>query len=86
MSETKPVDMILLCPRCHEQHIDRPEPEINWLNPPHKSHLCLYCGTVWRPADIPTNGVARINTHGKNDNWNNRSCGWRRYQIANVEH
>jgi len=38
-----------------------------WTNPPHRSHLCLKCGFVWRPADIPTNGVHSIATKGKND-------------------
>ena len=27
------------------------------------------CGTIWRPADIPTNGVAAITTRGERDNW-----------------
>jgi hypothetical protein len=40
-----------------------------WHNPPHRSHLCHNpdCKTVWRPADVPTNGVAAIKTAGKND-------------------
>lgn len=37
---------------------------IAWDNPPHKSHLCRRCKTVWRPADVPTNGVAEIKTRG----------------------
>lgn len=40
-----------------------------WLNPPHKSHLCHSCGTIWRPADVPTNGVARIKTKSEKDTW-----------------
>lgn len=40
-----------------------------WLNPPHKSHLCHGCGTVWRPADVPTNGVEKIGTRGEKDTW-----------------
>jgi len=89
-----PIDMVLFCPKCHLQHIDRPEPikwapigmpdvtavgasiigETNpdrWTNPPHKSHLCVPadggCGHVWRPADVPTNGVLATKTHGKHD-------------------
>lgn len=31
-----------------------------WLNPPHKSHRCHFCNTVWRPANIPTNGVKEL--------------------------
>jgi hypothetical protein len=38
-----------------------------WTNPPHRSHLCALCGHVWRPADVPTNGVPAITTRGKED-------------------
>lgn len=38
-----------------------------WLNPPHRSHLCHGCGHIWRPADVPTNGVAAVKTTGKAD-------------------
>lgn len=62
-------DMVIHCPRCGDQHIDEPDPEIGWTNPPHKSHLCLSCGVVWRVADVPTNGVAATQTQGKLDNW-----------------
>jgi hypothetical protein len=33
-----------------------------WLNPPHKSHRCLNpeCNHVWRAANIPTNGVEKV--------------------------
>lgn len=64
----KPIDMLLFCPDCGEQHIDAPElPE--WTNPPHKSHLCHGCGCIWRPADVPTNGVACGIPRGKADTW-----------------
>lgn len=84
-----PIDMVLYCPRCQAQHIDKPEqadarkgcgscggtgqsceyPECMkpWTNPPHRSHLCHQCKHVWRPADVPTNGVAVIKTTGKDD-------------------
>lgn len=72
-----PIDMILHCPECHVQHIDAAEiplyghnrivPGTDWTNPPHRSHLCHNCGTIWRPADVPTNGVAAIKTKGKAD-------------------
>ena len=39
----------------------------NWTNPPHRSHLCHGCGHVWRPADVPTNGVHAVSTMGSND-------------------
>lgn len=79
----QPIPMVLHCPTCGMQHIDEPEwinvgPDergrrgaaaIVWDNPPHRSHLCHGCGTIWRPADVPTTGVERITTKGKADNW-----------------
>jgi Zn-finger nucleic acid-binding protein len=73
-----PIDMVLFCPKCHAQHIDRDEAKgmlafdvaaygEPWRNPPHRSHLCHDCGFVWRPADVPTNGVRAIKTRGKRD-------------------
>lgn len=76
-----PIDMILHCPACGEQHIDAEDhceecpggscmcvkQAERWTNPPHRSHLCHGCGHIWRPADVPTNGVAEIKTKGKND-------------------
>jgi hypothetical protein len=90
--------MVLHCPKCHMQHIDRPnhwaddeapcEPPMEgmtapedavartaalrayeeaWTNPPHRSHLCHGCGHIWRPADVPTNGVAAVKTTGHAD-------------------
>lgn len=67
-AEAVPVDMVLYCPKCGVQHIDEPEdcPDSpgrcecrgpHWKNPPHKSHLCHGCGHIWRPSDMPTNGV-----------------------------
>lgn len=78
----EPIPMLLFCPKCHTQHIDKPEtamqryhaadlgkPLTIWDNPPHRSHLCHSCGCIWRPADVPTTGVARIETRGKSDNY-----------------
>jgi hypothetical protein len=53
----KPIDMILYCAECGMQHIDKPDPENNWLNPPHREHLCGYCGHLWTPSLRRTNGV-----------------------------
>jgi hypothetical protein len=64
-----PIPMVLHCPRCAAQHVDAPEPERGWTNPPHKSHLCHSCGCVWRPADVATVGVKSINTRGSADTW-----------------
>jgi len=38
-----------------------------WDNPPHRSHMCHGCGHIWRPADVPTNGVQAVKTKGKAD-------------------
>jgi ribA/ribD-fused uncharacterized protein len=80
--QQKPIDMVLHCPNCGLQHIDAPEfnserhdpypafgcdPALSWTNPPHRSHLCHGCGHIWRPADVPTNGVVATKTKGKAD-------------------
>lgn len=65
--ERAPINMLLFCPQCAEQHIDDPQLEKGWDNPPHRSHECQFCGYVWRPADVATNGVAQITTEGKRD-------------------
>ncbi len=72
-----PIDMVLHCPKCRMQHVDAPEISGfttlsgplpgGWSNPPHRSHLCHGCGNIWRPADVPTNGVAAVKTKGKTD-------------------
>lgn len=62
-----PVPMILFCPRCGAQHIDQPNAERQWFNPPHRSHECQKCKCVWRPADICTTGVLAIETAGHVD-------------------
>jgi len=86
LREAQPIDMILYCPSCGVQHVDKPEGQfypghtaeesaaVNkdhglWDNPPHRSHLCHSCGCIWRPADVPTNGVESIKTEGKADTW-----------------
>ena len=80
VAEPSPIPMILHCPACGAQHIDAPEP-INWRDAsrdaagtvgarrtnPHCSHLCADCGRIWRPADVPTEGVAAIQSRGKAD-------------------
>lgn len=66
-----PIDMILLCPQCNVQHVDKASRI--WGNPPHKSHLCEFCGIIWRPADVETNGVKNIKTRGLFDTY---GFGW----------
>lgn len=57
----EPIDMLLYCPQCGLQHIDAPDERTpDWKNPPHKSHLCHGCKTVWRQCDRPTNGVKQL--------------------------
>lgn len=78
----EPVPMLLYCPACGQQHIDRDDPtkdatglkvhsgilgDAHWKNPPHRSHLCNFCGHIWRPSDHATTGVASIETKGEND-------------------
>lgn len=91
--DNPPIPMLLFCPGCHKQHIDKAETEMEfqfrvsehyhdsplasatshtlerWTNPPHKSHQCHFCGCRWRPADVPTIGVKKIDTRGSGDNW-----------------
>jgi len=69
LQSAAPIPMLLFCPRCGMQHIDAPSPEEGWINPPHRSHKCAACRTVWRPADVATTGVAEILTRGSSDDW-----------------
>jgi hypothetical protein len=67
---SEPIPMLLYCPQCGQSHIDEPDERTpDWDNPPHRSHLCHDCGCIWRPADVPTVGVATIATRGKADTW-----------------
>lgn len=63
-AEWQPIDVLLFCPKCGTQHVDAPEPENGWTNPPHRRHLCHACKTVWLAALVPTNGVASISAPG----------------------
>jgi len=47
------IPMILTCPSCGDRHIDEGE----WAEKIHHTHACQHCGTVWRPAVVPTVGV-----------------------------
>lgn len=74
-----PVDIVTHCEKCGLQHVDAVEElpmplpgsslegSAGWTNPPHRSHLCHGCGHIWRPADVPTNGVLAVKTQGKAD-------------------
>ncbi len=63
-----PLPMVLHCPRCGLQHVDAPDPAMDWTNPPHRSHRCAACELIWRPADVATVGVEKIATRGSIDN------------------
>lgn len=60
----RPIPMILFCPNCGLQHVDAPESENGWANPPHRSHLCHRCEHIWRPSNVETEGVTEISTGG----------------------
>ncbi len=66
---TLSIDMIIVCPKCLMQHIDEPNEDIGWSNPPHRSHLCLNpsCNHIFRVADVCTNGVKELKTKGSKD-------------------
>lgn len=49
-----PIPLLLWCPLCKGRHIDRGE----FATKPHHTHACQSCGHVWRPAIVPTVGVA----------------------------
>jgi hypothetical protein len=59
-SSEAPIDMLLFCPRCGLQHVDAPDPETGWTNPPHATHTCKGCGLNWRPSNALTNGAGSL--------------------------
>lgn len=65
----EPIPVLLYCPNCGGQHVDAPQPEKGWTNPPHRSHECQACGWIWRVADVATVGVASIATKGQADDY-----------------
>jgi predicted house-cleaning noncanonical NTP pyrophosphatase (MazG superfamily) len=51
-----PVPMVLHCPKCDGQHIDRGV----WASTRiHRTHLCETCGATWKPFEYATVGVER---------------------------
>lgn len=52
-----PIDMILFCPSCGKQHIDRADAK------PHSTHKCGRCGHWWEPLEQYTNGADAADTH-----------------------
>jgi predicted house-cleaning noncanonical NTP pyrophosphatase (MazG superfamily) len=52
-----PVPMVLLCPKCGGQHVDRGV----WASTRiHRTHLCERCGETWKPYAYATVGVERV--------------------------
>lgn len=49
-----PIPMFLTCPKCNSRHVD----EGDFATKPHHTHSCQACGLTWRPAVVPTVGVA----------------------------
>lgn len=52
----KPIEMFLKCPQCAAPHIDKEA----WATKPHRTHLCEYCKTEWRPCNLYTVGVHKL--------------------------
>lgn len=67
--QNDPLPLVLHCPECGLQHIDEPNEATGWTNPPHRSHQCQRCNTIWRPCDLPTTGVAAVAMAGKADTY-----------------
>lgn len=51
-----PIPMLLRCPACNWQHVDRGE----WATRPHRTHQCKVCRHEWRPANVCTVGVLEL--------------------------
>lgn len=63
-----PMDAILHCPVCHAQHRDDDDAQCRCA-PNYTSHLCRFCGNIWRPAARATYGVEALELHGRTDTW-----------------
>lgn len=50
---TEAEELILYCPNCGLQHIDRDE----WATKRHRTHLCERCRWTWQPKIYATVGV-----------------------------
>lgn len=48
-----PIPMIIICPSCHQRHIDEGE----FATRPHRVHACQHCGVLFQVALVPTVGV-----------------------------
>ena len=57
MKLDEPVPMILHCPKCKAQHIDR---GVYATTRVHRTHLCSTCGELFKPFDYATVGVEDV--------------------------
>lgn len=48
-----PVRVLLFCPKCKAQHVDRDA----WATIPHRVHLCEHCKHEWLASIVATVGV-----------------------------
>ena len=53
-----PIPMVLHCSACRAQHVDADE----WatLEKAHRTHLCAFCGALFRPSHVSTVGVREL--------------------------
>lgn len=56
LENVTPIPMVLFCPRCGAQHIDRDD----MAKRRHRTHRCEKCAEEWRPCDVVTVGVERL--------------------------
>lgn len=77
----KPIPLILFCPMCHARHVDAGR----LMRKPHRDHACQAegCGHVWRPAIVPTVGVAHL--PGYKDNCTCVFCGPDKHELTNLD-
>jgi len=52
----KPIPIVVNCPRCTMQHVDRGE----FAQRAHRTHRCEHCGHEWRPANVATIAVTEL--------------------------
>lgn len=60
----QPVPVVVHCPLCKVQHIDRDEGAIDWRTRPHRKHLCKPaeggCGHIFKVSNLFTVGVETL--------------------------
>ena len=64
------IPMLLTCPACGMRHID----EGAFATELHATHACQECGTVWKPAKVPTVGVRFLPGYGPKEDAHMRNA------------